>query len=551
MQKTITTLVGAIKLMLERIPEPPDANCSCHISPPCNDCVDYAGAREAFEYAKGVLAEVQSDTRHGVDSLAQQLELERGTLLAETERKQQLQGQVDALLVALSKISRMTMSMYASAGEAMSEAKRIAHEAIATAQPAQIEQVAPGLYAILYRDNWDGEGYVYHLLAEYKDGKWYAEDSGKELLEYEGDAILRVWPLTNDKAQPTIQPVGWGMSKKTIAELAAELIRGAECMGDDETELALEIRMPGTVRDDDGNLNAGPVLAISDAEYPEEGVYPIDPHNPTAGREPEAQQQAEPRCACGDSFTSDAVCANCLAAAEPVALEPVEGDLLPAIGDTVLIHLSRPDGWFPHRVVGYYAWGDLSGSKHLYRVFVRVVDAEGYTNARPLDAIRRLGDEAAQPPAVVAQDAVVDSLCHAFANAWNKACRQVDVCAMLAAAQKNPRQTFAEYHLGKPFSMPDALADIATERRRQIEQEGWTPEHDDAHSDGQMATAAACYAISAHSPLRYKRIIMPSWWPWDSTWWKPSTTRRDLVKAGALIAAEIERLDRAEQKGGA
>ena len=69
-----------------------------------------------------------------------------------------------------------------------------------------------------------------------------------------------------------------------------------------------------------------------------------------------------------------------------------------------------------------------------------------------------------------------------------------------------------------------ALADIAAERRRQIEAEGWTPEHDDAHSDGQMATAAACYAISAHSPLRYKRIIMPSWWPWDSTWWKPSTT---------------------------
>lgn len=94
-----------------------------------------------------------------------------------------------------------------------------------------------------------------------------------------------------------------------------------------------------------------------------------------------------------------------------------------------------------------------------------------------------------------------------------------------------------------------AMADIAAERRRQIEAEGWTPEHDDAHSDGQMATAAACYAISAHNVIRYKRITMPSWWPWDSKWWKPSTTRRDLVKAGALIAAEIERIDRAAQKG--
>lgn len=96
--------------------------------------------------------------------------------------------------------------------------------------------------------------------------------------------------------QPTAAPVAWNVNKKTIAELAAELIRGAECMGDDETELALEIRMPGTVQDDDGNLNAVPVLAISYAEYPEEGVYPIDPHDPTAGREQEAQQQAQHHC---------------------------------------------------------------------------------------------------------------------------------------------------------------------------------------------------------------------------------------------------------------
>ena len=73
--------------------------------------------------------------------------------------------------------------------------------AIAAAEQ-QAEPVAPGLYAILYRDNWDGEGDEYHLLAEYKDGKWLNDVSGKELLQYEGDAILRVWPLTDDKAQP-------------------------------------------------------------------------------------------------------------------------------------------------------------------------------------------------------------------------------------------------------------------------------------------------------------------------------------------------------------
>lgn len=35
-------------------------------------------------------------------------------------------------------------------------------------------------------------------------------------------------------------------------------------------------------------------------------------------------------------------------------------------------------------------------------------------------------------------------------------------------------------------------------------------------------------------------------WPWSREWWKPKNPRRDLVKAGALIVAEIERLDRLE-----
>jgi hypothetical protein len=73
------------------------------------------------------------------------------------------------------------------------------------------------------------------------------------------------------------------------------------------------------------------------------------------------------------------------------------------------------------------------------------------------------------------------------------------------------------------------IEEIAAERARQISVEGWTPEHDDGHDFGQMSSAAACYAF----------------WPWDEKWWKPGTPRRNLVKAGALIVAEIERLDRA------
>lgn len=94
------------------------------------------------------------------------------------------------------------------------------------------------------------------------------------------------------KVQP--EPVAWSMSKNSILELAAELVRGAECMADDETELTLEVRIAGTVQDDDGSMNAGPVLAIFDAEYPEEGCYPIDPENPTAGRATEPATHPEP-----------------------------------------------------------------------------------------------------------------------------------------------------------------------------------------------------------------------------------------------------------------
>ncbi|QBR38326.1 hypothetical protein ETW23_00320 [Leisingera sp. NJS201] len=88
---------------------------------------------------------------------------------------------------------------------------------------------------------------------------------------------------------------------------------------------------------------------------------------------------------------------------------------------------------------------------------------------------------------------------------------------------------------------------IAAERQRQIEKEGWTPAHDDEHSDGAMSAAAAAYAFSAFTNTNYRADAAnpQGFWPWDIGWWKPKTPREDLVRAGALIAAEIERIDRA------
>ena len=99
---------------------------------------------------------------------------------------------------------------------------------------------------------------------------------------------------------------------------------------------------------------------------------------------------------------------------------------------------------------------------------------------------------------------------------------------------------------------PKAWTDVLAERQRQVLEEGWGDLHDDAHRSGQLANAAAVYAMTGSSTGRtsWDRGQEPSLieqiWPWDWSWFKPTgSPRRDLIKAGALILAEIERLDRA------
>lgn len=97
-----------------------------------------------------------------------------------------------------------------------------------------------------------------------------------------------------------------------------------------------------------------------------------------------------------------------------------------------------------------------------------------------------------------------------------------------------------------------AATDVLAERQRQISVENWTPEHDDQHTDASMALAAGSYCESAARPSILARkpgaaFAIPKLWPqsWSRDWWKPKSPREDLVRAAALIIAEIERLDRA------
>jgi hypothetical protein len=88
---------------------------------------------------------------------------------------------------------------------------------------------------------------------------------------------------------------------------------------------------------------------------------------------------------------------------------------------------------------------------------------------------------------------------------------------------------------------------ITAERERQITEEGWTDAVDDRYTRGQLIDGGLSYIHAAintgHSCLNNP----PRTWRWDAKWWKPSRCRiRNLVKAGALIAAEIDRLERAK-----
>lgn len=122
--------------------------------------------------------------------------------------------------------------------------------------------------------------------------------------------------------------------------------------------------------------------------------------------------------------------------------------------------------------------------------------------------------------------------------------------------------------------MSDGIQLISSERARQVSEEGWTPEHDDEHANGSLAMAAACYA----TPVRLfekkayaKGVAYEDPWPWPATGADkrfsygerrenrgnvvpdPETYTDEeridlLVKAGALIAAEVDRLLRQQQR---
>lgn len=79
---------------------------------------------------------------------------------------------------------------------------------------------------------------------------------------------------------------------------------------------------------------------------------------------------------------------------------------------------------------------------------------------------------------------------------------------------------------------------ISKERERQVNVEGYDKNHDSSHKYEELALAALAYANHAVGVDTSSALSV---WPWDEKYFKPKDPLKDLVRAGALIAAAIDR----------
>jgi len=95
--------------------------------------------------------------------------------------------------------------------------------------------------------------------------------------------------------------------------------------------------------------------------------------------------------------------------------------------------------------------------------------------------------------------------------------------------------------------MKSGIALIQEEREQQATREHFSAEHDSQWESGELRRAAVAYLLANDVPLNITEHQALFWWPWDLFWWKPKDKISNLVRAGALIAAEIDRLQELEK----
>ncbi|MGI0711372.1 hypothetical protein ACRCPD_24775 [Pseudomonas aeruginosa] len=135
-------------------------------------------------------------------------------------------------------------------------------------------------------------------------------------------------------------------------------------------------------------------------------------------------------------------------------------------------------------------------------------------------------------------DFLFEALCSKFCN-----CEPVGETNVVECCCDEYAEEFKLIAAAPGTEVPQAWLDVQAERRRQITAEGWTPDHDDLYCAAELPRAAAAYILSGANDEA------PAIWPFVAKWWKPRDARANYVRAGALILAEIERLDRAAAPG--
>lgn len=148
---------------------------------------------ERLERMEAQLAERDALLRDAVDDLE---DWRRSFPDANSSVADGIIERADALLSASAEPAKKIESIYGHHPSCKAVSDYSPGDCTCGAEPADGVAVPEGLYAVHYLDNWDGQGDRCHLIARKDEqGRWFHEESGKQLLDFEGDKILQVWPL--------------------------------------------------------------------------------------------------------------------------------------------------------------------------------------------------------------------------------------------------------------------------------------------------------------------------------------------------------------------
>lgn len=151
-----------------------------------------------------------------------------------------------------------------------------------------------------------------------------------------------------------------------------------------------------------------------------------------------------------------------------------------------------------------------------------------------------------------ASDGMLPAALVAFADEWYRLCERrfaVDRIRISGQLAEAIVEAVCAAQPAQGIDLGPGVRAIADERKRQVNAEGYSAENDADYKAGELANAALAYVqvaamdLAAGGRAHVATRTPPACWPWHRLWWKPRDARRDLVRAGALIAAQLDAID--------